>query len=305
MEKPTIGFIGQGFIGKNYADDFERRGYEVTRYALEEPFVQNKDKIVLCDIVFIAVPTPTVPDEASGEGGRLKYDDSIVRSAVALTRPGASVVIKSTMLPGTTESIQKEYPDRIIMHSPEFLRVTQAARDAAFPDRNIIGITDVTNQTHKAAAEVVLALLPGAPYKIVCTSREAEYIKYAGNLFLYMKVLFGNLIYELAEKEGCDFDIIKNTVAADQRIGPSHLDVLHASGHVGSKPGRGAGGLFFIKDVAAFRELYEKILPEDKAGANILRALECKNVNLLTESKKDMDLVRGVYGDDPSKICAS
>src|SRR3989344_7554143 len=241
MEKPTIGFIGQGFIGKNYADDFERRGYEVTRYALEEPFVQNKDKIVLCDIVFIAVPTPTTPKG---------YDDSIVRSAVALTRPGASVVIKSTMLPGTTESIQKEYPNRIVMHSPEFLRVTQAARDAAFPDRNIIGITDVTNQTHKAAAEVVLALLPGAPYKIICTSREAEHIKYAGNLFLYMKVLFGNLIYELAEKEGCDFDIIKNTVAADPRIGPSHLEVLHASGHGGSTAGCGAGVLCVVKDAA-------------------------------------------------------
>lgn len=293
MEKPSIGFIGQGFIGKNYADDFERRGFEVTRYALEEPFVQNKDKIVLCDIVFIAVPTPTTPKG---------YDDSIVRSAVALTRPGASVVIKSTMLPRTTESIQKEYPDRIVMHSPEFLRVTQAARDAAFPDRNIIGITD---EKHRAAAEEVMKLLPAAPYKIICTSLEAEYVKYAGNLFLYMKVLFGNLMYELVEKEEADFNVIKNTVAADPRIGPSHLDVVHASGHVGSKPGRGAGGLCFIKDVAAFRELYEKILPEDKAGAGILRALECKNVHLLTESQKDLDLVRGVYGDDLSKICAS
>ena len=40
-----IGFIGQGWIGKNYADDFERRGLEVVRYALEEPYVKNKDKI--------------------------------------------------------------------------------------------------------------------------------------------------------------------------------------------------------------------------------------------------------------------
>ena len=115
MEKPTIGFIGQGFIGKNYADDFERRGYEVTRYALEEPFVQNKDKIVLCDIVFIAVPTPTTPKG---------YDDSIVRSAVALTRPGASVVIKSTMLPGTTESIQKEYPNHTSLKHRVIISIT-------------------------------------------------------------------------------------------------------------------------------------------------------------------------------------
>ena len=59
--KEKIGFIGQGFIGKNYADDFERRGFEVIRYALEEPYRANKEKIRECDIVFIAVPTPTTP----------------------------------------------------------------------------------------------------------------------------------------------------------------------------------------------------------------------------------------------------
>ena len=289
MAQPVIGFIGQGFIGKNYADDFERRGFTVIRYALEEPFVQNKDRIQECDIVFIAVPTPTTPDG---------YDDSIVRGAVGLARPGASVVIKSTMLPGMTESIQEQYGDRIVMHSPEFLRVTQAARDAAFPDRNIIGIS---KEEHRAAAEVVMQLLPTAPYKIICKVREAEYIKYAGNTFLYMKVMFANLLYEMAKKEGCDYEIIKKTVAADPRIGPSHLDVVHESGHVGSKAGRGAGGLCFIKDVAAFRALYEKLLPDDKDGARILKAMECKNVELLVSSEKDLDLLKGVYGEDPKK----
>jgi UDP-glucose 6-dehydrogenase len=180
MKSPKIGFIGQGFIGKNYADDFERRGFSVVRYALEQPFVQNKDRIKECDIVFIAVPTPTTP-----EG----YDDSIVRSAVALARDGATVVIKSTLLPGTTESIQKSFPKKYVMHSPEFLRVTQAARDAAFPDRNIIGIT---SKKHQTAAEEFIELLPTAPYKLICSAREAEYIKYAGNTFLYMKVMFAN-----------------------------------------------------------------------------------------------------------------
>ena len=43
--KLCVGFIGQGYIGKNYADDFERRGYEVVRYSLEEPHLNNKEKI--------------------------------------------------------------------------------------------------------------------------------------------------------------------------------------------------------------------------------------------------------------------
>ena len=295
MDQPTIGFIGQGFIGKSYADDFERRGFTVIRYALEEPHIQNKDRIKECDIVFIAVPTPTTPQG---------YDDSIVRGAASLARDGATIVIKSTMLPGTTESIQKEHPGKIVMHSPEFLRVTTAGEDAAHPDRNIIGITE-KREAHEKAASQVMNLLPSAPYKIICTAREAEDIKYAGNLFLYMKVMFANLLYDFAQKEGCDYDVIKNTVAADPRIGASHLDVTHASGHVGSKTGRGAGGLCFIKDIAAFREMYEKVVPEDAAGARVLRALECKNINLLVDSEKDLDLLKGVYGDDPKSVCAS
>lgn len=288
-KQPKIGFIGQGFIGKNYADDFERRGFSVIRYALEEPFVQNKGRIKECDIVFIAVPTPTTP-----EG----YDDSIVRSAVALACDGATVVIKSTLLPGTTEAIQKSFPKKNVMHSPEFLRVTQAARDAAFPDRNIIGIT---SKKHQAAAEEVIDLLPAAPYKLICSAREAEYIKYAGNTFLYMKVMFANLLFDAVEANGCDYDVVRKAVAADPRIGPGHLTVMHESGHSGSKKGRGAGGLCFIKDIAAFRALYEKLLPKDKAGARILKAMECKNVELLMDSKKDLDLLRGVYGSDPKK----
>ena len=288
-----IGFIGQGFIGKNYADDFERRGLPVIRYALEEPYLQNKEKIKECEIVFIAVPTPTTP-----EG----YDDSIVRAAVEVTSPGTIVVIKSTIIPGTTESIQKQYPDRIVMHSPEFLRVTTAAHDAAHPDKNIIGIV---SEEHRAKAEKVLSVLASATYSSICTAREAEYVKYANNLFLYMKVMFANIFYDLVKADGCDYEEIKKALAADPRIGPSHLTVVHESGHQGSKPGRGAGGLCFIKDIAALRQMYEKTLPEDKNGAAVLRALECKNIGLLLESAKDLDLLRGVYGENPKAVCAS
>lgn len=289
MKQPKIGFIGQGFIGKNYADDFERRGFSVVRYALEEPFVQNKDRIKECDIVFIAVPTPTTPDG---------YDFSIVRGAISLAKDGATVVIKSTMLPGTTNSLQKKYPKKKVMHSPEFLSVVHAAHDAAYPDRNIVGIT---SPSHKKEAEIVMKLLPTAPFKLVCSAREAEYIKYAGNTFLYMKVIFANLLFDAVAANKCDYEVVRKAVAADPRIGPGHLIVQHESGHSGSKKGRGAGGLCFIKDVAAFRALYETLLPKDTVGARILKAMECKNVELLMNSKKDLDLLRGVYGENPKK----
>jgi len=61
VKKPLIGFIGQGWVGKAYADNFEERGFTVVRYSLERPWVKNKDKIRECGIVFIAVPTPITP----------------------------------------------------------------------------------------------------------------------------------------------------------------------------------------------------------------------------------------------------
>jgi predicted dinucleotide-binding enzyme len=70
-----IGFIGQGWIGKNYADNFVDRGYSVVRYALEQPYSDNKDSIKECPIVFIAVPTPTT---------KQGFDDSYVRDALTV-----------------------------------------------------------------------------------------------------------------------------------------------------------------------------------------------------------------------------
>src|SRR3989344_9432020 len=95
-----IGFIGQGWIGKNYADYFEDRGFEVIRFALEEPYINNKDKIKECDIVFIAVPTPSTP--------RNGFEYDIVGKSVQLVGKGKIAVIRSTLVPGTTEIIQKD-----------------------------------------------------------------------------------------------------------------------------------------------------------------------------------------------------
>ncbi len=57
----TIGFIGQGFIGRNLADDFLNRGYDIFRFSKRLDTPENREKLALCDIVFIAVPTPTTP----------------------------------------------------------------------------------------------------------------------------------------------------------------------------------------------------------------------------------------------------
>lgn len=298
MSKPLIGFVGQGWIGRNYADDFEKRGYAVVRYALEREFIANKDKIQNCDIVFIAVPTPSTPTG---------FDPSILKEAVKNVGTGQIAVIKSTLLPGTTEDIQAENPDIFVMHSPEFLTEATAAHDAAHPNRNIVGVAR-DNEELRAKAGEVLKVLPKAPFELICKAKEAEFIKYGGNNWFYFKVLFINLLYDLVEAQGCDYDVIRDGMAADPRVGKSHLMPVHKSGTLGSdnidlvknnnpKGGRGAGGHCFIKDFAAFREMYEKLVADDK-GVALLKAMEAKNIDLLVQSGKDLDLLKGVYGEE-------
>lgn len=286
-----IGFIGQGWIGKHYADDFEARGHDVVRYAREEPYIGNREKIAACDIVFIAVPTPT-----TAEG----FDDSIVREVLALIGPGKCAVIKSTLLPGTTESLQDAYPDIFVLHSPEFLREAHAAHDAAHPARNIVGIPRDTTE-YKKCAEQVLAVLPEAPYARVMSAREAELVKYAGNTFLYTKVVFMNMLYDLALAQGASWEAVRDAMIHDERIGKSHTQPLHASGHDHERQGRGAGGHCFIKDFEAFRRVYEESL-NDPLGSVALGALKDKNNELLRASGKDLDLLAGVYGEKVNEL---
>lgn len=278
--KPLIGFIGQGWIGKHYADDFEKRGYKTVRFAMEEPYKKNGDKIADCDIVLIAVPTPTTPQG---------FDDSIVRKVVKHVGRGKIAVIKSTIQPGVTESIQKDNPDVIVMHSPEFLREVSAADDAANPKRNIVGIAHDTGELREKA-KFVLSVLPKAPYELVCLAKEAELVKYVGNVFLHQKLVFFNMVYDLSQKLGVDYDTIAEAVAADPRIQGSHMKVFYQGG-------RGSGGHCFIKDYSAFVRMYKKNVG-DQAGVMALEGIEKKNIKLLLDSEKDLELLKGVYGED-------
>lgn len=274
-----IGFIGQGWIGRHYADDFVARGFDVVRYSLDPQYLGNRDFIGNCDIVFIAVPTPTTPDG---------FNVNSVRDVLPLVGKGKIAVIKSTISPGTTEQLQHEFPDRFITHSPEFLVEATAAYNAAHPDRNIIGIPYISAE-YEEKAKLILSVLPRAPYETVMFSRDAEFVKYAGNCFLYTKVIYMNLLYDLVQSMGGDWARIKEAFTHDPRIGTSHAEPIH-------KTGRGAGGHCFIKDFEAFRHMYDR-LTNDETGSDVLKALAYKNMQLLVDSNKDLDLLTGVYGD--------
>lgn len=273
-----VGFIGQGYVGKNYADDFESRGISVVRYALEQPYAENKGKIKDCDIVFIAVPTPTTPNG---------FDDSIVREALTLVGNGRTAVIKSTVLPGTTKSLAAACVEKLVIFSPEFLSEATAGHDAANPFANILGIAQETD-AYRSAAEDVHSLLPSAPFSLTCDSTEAEIIKYAHNVNGYFQIILSNLLYDLATAHHVTWEPVRQALTADPYISNRYTQPIH-------KSGRGAGGHCFIKDFAAFSRSYAEVVG-DPLGSALLRAMEEKNKSLLRASGKDATLLDGVYG---------
>ncbi|KKS33623.1 MAG: UDP-glucose/GDP-mannose dehydrogenase dimerization [Parcubacteria group bacterium GW2011_GWC2_42_12] len=275
-----IGFIGQGWIGKNYADNFEQRGFAVVRYSLDAEYADNKKKIKECDVVFIAVPAPTTP---------AGFNIDVLKQVIKLVGDGKIALIKSTIMPGTTDFLQKANPNIFVLHSPEFLTRHTAAHDAANPTRNIIGLPE-DKEIYRSKARAVMDILPKAPYEIVCRSLDAELVKYGGNCFFYFKNIFMNMLYDLSQKTGSNWENIRQMIVADPRIGAEHTQPL-------SKGGRGAGGDCLIKDFEAFIKLYKDYVG-DETGLNVLTNLRNKNIGLLKESKKDLALLKGVYGDD-------
>lgn len=273
-----VGFIGQGYIGKNYADDFENRGYEVVRYSKEVSYIENSERIRECDVVFIAVPTPTTPQG---------FDSSIIRETVKMVEAGKIAVIKSTLLPGMTKSIQDENKNILVLNSPEFLSEASASYDAAHPPQNIVGIPYDTEK-HKEAARQVLAILPEASVQVICKSVEAELFKYVHNINGFFQVVMFNMFYDLSVAVGADWSVIRGAIEKEPHMRSIYANPIH-------KTGRGAGGHCFIKDFAAFHGLYRDVVG-DQFGLAILENLRDKNIELLMSTGKDEDLLKGVHG---------
>lgn len=282
-KKPIVGFVGQGFVGKATADNFEKRGFSVIRYALEEPYRGNKLKIKEADVVFVCVPTPTTTK------GFLLH---IVEEGISLARPGAIVVVKSTVLPGSTKALQKKFPKITLLSNPEFLSEKTAQEDTDNPFANVVGMP-VNDAKHKKAAALVQSIVPTAPFKLICSSDEAEIYKYAHNISGYTQILTFNLMYDMAKHLGANWAQIQKAVEADPLICNRYANPIH-------KSGRGAGGACFIKDFAAFSRHHHKLIGHSHA-TSFMKAAEKHNIALLTETNKDIELLKGVYGSQVAK----
>lgn len=236
----TIGIIGVGMVGGAMERYFRAQGVAPILYDPPKGFA-SKDELAKADLVFVCVPTPYDP-----RGGG--FDLSYVEAAFgALTRP-ATVVIRSTILPGTTRSFARAYPQHTIMFNPEFLTEATADEDMRAPRRQVIGML---KEEDRAQAEGVLEIIPKAPFAKIVRAEEAEMLKYFGNSFYALKVAFANQMYDLCQKLGIEYDTVKECAAAEPWIGAQHLTVAH-------KGYRGYGGKCLPKDTRAILQLARK-----------------------------------------------
>jgi len=239
MSGKKIGICGVGVVGGALLRYLEKQG-EVPIIYDKQQLDTSKDALKEADVVFICVPTPF----REGKG----FDISAVEEAIGALGGNKVVVIRSTVVPGTTDKLQARYQQHKILVNPEFLREAHADEDMLHPERQIVGYTDKS----RGAAQGVLDLLPRAPFERLVEAKVAEMVKYTGNAFLSTKVIFANQIYDLCEKLGIDYDKVKEAVSKDPRIGASHLDVLHG-GY------RGYGGKCLDKDIKALIELADSV----------------------------------------------
>lgn len=189
------------------------------------------------EIVFICVGTPNKPDG----GINLDYVKSACKDLKAAgLKENVIVVMKSTVIPGTTDGIiKKEFPNNPVAFVPEFLREGAALEDFMKPDRIVIGTKD-------SVAEVQLGYVYSffdCP-KVFTDARNAEMIKYASNSFMGTKISFINEIAGICEKTGCDVEVVAKGMGLSSHIGEK---ALHA--------GPGWGGSCFPKDSFALARL--------------------------------------------------
>ena len=276
----NIGIIGKGFVGTAVAAGFSpHTGYEanVRIYDVDPAKSTHSlsETVNDSDVIFVSVPTP-----ASKEGD---IDLSIIHSvlkdiATVITRNDNVILIRSTVVPGTSAKFQEYYPNLNIVFNPEFLTERSAHFDFINQARVILG-------GHSDYTEKVAYLYKnrfGSYLPVIQTTYEtAELIKYMNNLFFATKVSFLNEMLLVAEKVGADWEAAVEGFILDGRIGHSHVTV---PGHDGKK---GFGGSCFPKDIQAMIHFAKSM----DINMNVLEG--AWKTNLEVRPEKDWESLKG------------
>ncbi len=242
-----IGIIGFGVVGKAANNTFSKV-FKVIKYDKYQELDDFRN-LISCDFVFIMVPTPfdchlnTVDDSAVTES--LHKLSELEFSNV--------VIIKSTVPPGYCDKYKEKY-DLNIVFNPEFLREsTTPNEDFENQDTIVIGTESVKEFHLVKGMYEKIAVSHAKYYHTSC--KEAEMIKTAQNTMLASRVALANMLYDACEKNGVDYQKVKE-IAFDkfEILGPHMAQVPGPDGS------RGFGGKCLPKDIRAFSTVYESDL---------------------------------------------
>lgn len=262
-----IGIIGQGFVGNAIYQKFKKY-YDISTFDIAPDKGNCTEDITMkCDVVFVCLPTPMT---AEGDCYTGFVEETI--NKIYNKRTCKTVVIKSTILPGTTERLNKKYGNDLqIVFNPEFLTEANAVEDFKNQNRIILGgprpATTVLKQIFSKVFPKAHIIKTGSTY--------AELVKYFTNCFLSTKVSFANEMYQLATALNVDYDKVVEYATLDSRLGDSHWAVPGPDGDFGF------GGHCFPKDLAAIIKLCNSL----DINPTVLNAVNIKN----NEVRKDRD----------------
>jgi len=273
----NVGVIGRGFVGGSIEKFLKTRSkYSVKSYDLKDDTDMNNaysNIVKRSDLIYVCVPTPM---DYQGNC----YTD-IVRGCVQLLNFYADahkkrpvVLLKSTMVPKTTESFKKEFKNLIFVTNPEFLTERTAYDDLCNSKFHVIGIDDSETETKKLLLGYHNSMWPNSK-SIFVTNTQAEMIKYLTNTYFSVKVSFANHIYQLCQAMGMDYKtFIDAAIQSDPRLGELHWNVPGPDGLMGF------GGKCFPKDFNGMIKLFD----ENNVNCEILKMIWKYNVDVRGEN---------------------
>lgn len=240
-QKQTLGIIGYGIVGQALAYGFSQPDikdrYQIKYYDKYKDTEPLEQVIKESEFIFICLPTPMKEDES---GIDLSIIEDSIKEITKLTNKTDKItVIKSTIIPGTTASLSKKYPETHFAFNPEFLTEANYLEDFLNADRTIIGAND-----DLTSRRVIAFYRQRFPTMTIfqTDSTTAEMVKYMANAYLATKVIFANEMYTICQALGIKYEEVKSMAVADHRIFDSHLDVTTQ---------KGFGGKCFPKDMVA------------------------------------------------------
>jgi len=241
-----IGIVGYGFVGKAVEYGF-KEGNEIFIYDKFLPTLSLGEVVKKSEVIFVGVPTPMTK-------AYTKIDLSIINEVTAeivrlakKNKVEPIVVLKSTVVPGTTRRLIKELKYPRMAFNPEFLTEANYLEDFVNADRVVIGADN--NEVKQWVVDLYRATFPKTPI-FETDPTTAEVVKYVANTYLATKVIFANEMFDLCEKLGVNYDEMKKMVVADHRIHDSHMDITAT---------RGFGKKCFPKDTVAILGLAKEL----------------------------------------------